>query len=178
MRISVFTGILAFLGLLRFEVAFTQSTPPSIYAKAFERSMLSGVAPTAEIKVGGEEKPVSSVPAKTAYFIYLVTKKMSNSKVDKVWIKKELFTATLTRVTANPVILENGKYSDTLFNYADETVWQIIIKDKVTAGNKPTKDIAAKLATHELVIQLKDKNGKPYTRTVEKFTQLKPFAGM
>jgi hypothetical protein len=81
-------------------------------------------------------------------------------------------------VTSKQVIVENGKYSDTLVNFTNEAVWQINIQEKDITGIPPKKNIANQVANNELVIRLKDSNGSIYTRTVKKITQLKPFAGM
>lgn len=178
MRTTLFTGIITFLGLCSYSTALSQSSPPSLKVKAYERITLSGVAPSAEIKVGGEEMHVARKPTKPDYFIYLIANKVPNLKVDRVWIKKDLYTATISKVTSKPVILENGKQSDTLVKYVDEAVWQIIIKEKDKTGGKLKKDIADKVSCNELVLRVKDKNGIVYTRTVKTITQLKPFAGM
>ena len=178
MHKSLFTGILVLVGFFGYAVAYGQSSTPSLCVKAFERITLAGVAPSVEIKVGGEEKPVTIIPPKTEYYIYLLAIKMPSIQLYRVWIKQELYAATINRVTSNPIVLENGKYSDTLFKFEDETVWQIKIREKVITGSKPKKDISGKVATNELVIQLKDKKSKVYTRTVKTIHVLKPFAGM
>ena len=77
-----------------------------------------------------------------------------------------------------PVLIENGKHMDTLVKYTDEAVWQISIKDRVTNGTKPKKDIADKVAANELVLRLNDKNGYVYTRAIKTITKLEPEAGM
>ena len=178
MRKPLFTGILAFVGLCCYASAHGQSNTPSLKLKAYERITLSGVAPSAEIKVGGEETLVASKSPKPDYYIYLIANKMPNIKLDRVWIKQELYTATMVSVTSKPVLLENGKQTDTLVKYVKEPVWQIIIKDKDKSGSKPKKDIADKEASNELVFRLIDKNGTFYTRTIKTITHLKPFAGM
>jgi hypothetical protein len=38
--------------------------------------------------------------------------------------------------------------------------------------------MAIQVAENELVLRMSDKNGAIYNRTVKKFSQLKPFAGM
>lgn len=178
MRRILFTGIIAFVVLYWNAAALAQSRAPSLRLKAYERLTLPGVAPSAEIKVGGEEMIVAGKPNQPAYYIYLIANKVPNIKLDRVWIKQQLYSATQVGVTSKPVLLENGKQSDTLVTYTKEAVWQIIIKDKDTSGSKPKKDMADKIASNELVIRLIDKNGTVYTRTIKTITSLKPFAGM
>ena len=178
MRRILFTGIIAWVGLCWNVAALAQSSAPSLRLKAYERLTLPGVAPSAEIKVGGEEMIVADKPNQPAYYIYLIANKVPNIKLDRVWIKQQLYSATLVSVTSKPVLLENGKQSDTLVTFTKEAVWQIIIKDKDTSGSKLKKDMADKVASNELVIRLYTKNGTVYTRTVKAFTHVKPFAGM
>lgn len=171
--------IFAFLGLFFFTGSSGQSGLPSLKLKAYQRVTLNGVAPSVEIKVGDEEIPAAQLPANTEYYIYLIAKKVSNMELDQVWIKKQLYAATLMRVTAKPVVLKgNGKETDTLVNSVNEALWEIIIKEKVMTGTQPKRDIAHKVATNDLVIRLKTKNGAIFSRTVKSITQLKPFAGM
>lgn len=178
MRKTIFTGIIIFAGLFWFAAAIGQSKTPSLKLKAFERIIMSGVAPNPVIKVGDEEIAPAITPAPIDYYIYLISRRVRNIVIDQVWIKKESYTARISRVTSKQVILENGKYSDTLVNYTNEAIWQINIQEKDITGIPPKKNIANQVANNELVIRLKDSNGSIYTRTVKKITQLKPFAGM
>ncbi|OYY21936.1 MAG: hypothetical protein B7Y69_08225 [Sphingobacteriia bacterium 35-40-8] len=154
-------------------------TTPSIRLKAYERVFVSGVAPSPVIEVGGKETKVQVIPTKPVYYIYLIANKVPYIKIERIWIKQQLYTATITKVASKPVLIENGKQKDTLVRYTDEAVWQISIKDKVTnAATKSKKDIANKVAANELVLRLNDKNGCVYTRVAKTFTKLEPAPGM
>lgn len=179
MRRSVFIGIVAFFGLSLLAKGQTNTpTTPSLRLRAYERVFISGVAPSPVIEVGGKETKVQVVPTKPVYYIYLIANKVPYIKIERVWIKQQLYTATINRVATKPVLIENGKQKDTLVKYTDEAVWQITIKDLVTNGTKPKKDIADKVAANELVLRLNDKNGAVYTRVAKTFTKLEPQAGM
>lgn len=178
MRKYLFTGIVACVCMFCYAAALGQSRTPSLQLKAFERIILSGVAPTPEIKVGDEEIEPAALKVPTDYYIYIISRRVRNIVIDQVWIKKESYSARISRVTSKQVIVENGKYSDTLVNFTNEAVWQINIQEKDMTGIPPKKNIANQVANNELVIRLKDSNGSIYTRTVKKITQLKPFAGM
>jgi hypothetical protein len=151
---------------------------PSLRLRAYERVFINGVAPSPVMEVGGKETKVQVIPTKPVYYIYLIANKVPYIKIERVWIKQQLYTATITRVVTKPVLIENGKQKDTLVKYTDEAVWQITIKDKVTNGTKPKKDIADKVAANELVLRLNDKSGAVYTRIAKTFTKLEPAAGM
>jgi len=179
MRTSVFTAIVAFLGLSLFCQGQTNTpTTPSLRLRAYERIFINGVAPSPVIEVGGKETKVQVIPTKPVYYIYLIANKVPYIKIERVWIKQQLYTATITKVGIKPVLIENGKHMDTLVKYTDEAVWQISIKDRVTNGTKPKKDIADKVAANELVLRLNDKNGYVYTRAIKTITKLEPEAGM
>jgi hypothetical protein len=179
MRKSVFTVILAFLGLSLVTHGQTNTpTNPSLRLRAYERVFINGVAPSPVMEVGGKETKVQVIPTKPVYYIYLIANKVPYIKIERVWVKQQLYTATITRVTTKPVLIENGKQKDTLVKYTDEAVWQITLKDKVTNGTKPKKDIADKVAANELVLRLNDKSGAVYTRVAKTFTKLEPQAGM
>jgi hypothetical protein len=179
MRKSLFNGILAFLGLSLVTNGQTNTpTTPSLRLRAYERVFINGVAPSPVMEVGGKETKVKVIPTKPVYYIYLIANKVPYIKIERVWIKQQLYTATITRVVTKPVLIENGKQKDTLVKYTDEAVWQITIKDKVTNGTKPKKDIADKVAANELVLRLNDKTGAVYTRVAKTFTKLEPAAGM
>jgi len=174
----IITGIVLVATVFSTAEGLGQSRTPSLQLKAFERIILSGVAPTPEIKVGDEEIEPAALKVPTDYYIYLISRRVRNIVIDQVWIKKESYSARISRVTSKQVIVENGKYSDTLVNFTNEAVWQINIQEKDMTGIPPKKNIANQVANNELVIRLKDSNGSIYTRTVKKITQLKPFAGM
>jgi hypothetical protein len=179
MHNRVTAGILALLGLFMNAGAFGQSGYPSLQLKAYERITLNGVAPSVEIKVGGEEIPAANLPVSIDYYIYLIAHKVSNMELNQVWIKKQLYAANLMKVISKPVVLKgNGKQTDTLVNFVNDDVWQIIIKEKDMTGTKPKKDIGQKVANNDLVIRVNAKNKAIYTRTVKSITQLKPLAGM
>lgn len=174
----IFTGIVAFAFLFCSTAAIGQSGTSSIKLSAYKRITLNGVAPSVEIKVGDEEKAPAGTSAPTDYFIYLITNRVPNLQLNQVWIQQELYTASLSRVTSKPVVLENGKYSDTLVQYTKKTVWQITLTGKDMTGIQPKKVIANQVASNELVLRLSDSKGAIYTRTVKNITTLKPFAGM
>jgi hypothetical protein len=175
MRKSLFTGILAFLGLSLVANGQTNiPSTPSLRLRAYERVFINGVAPSPVMELGGKETKVQVIPTKPVYYIFLIANKVPYIKIERVWIKQQLYT----RVANKPVLIENGKQKDTLVKYTDEAVWQITIKDKVTNGTKPKKDIADKVAANELVLRLNDKSGAVYTRIAKTFTKLEPQAGM
>ncbi|MEY2903698.1 MAG: hypothetical protein RLY89_2804 [Bacteroidota bacterium] len=179
MRKSLFTGILAFLSLSLVANGQTNiPSTPSLRLRAYERVFINGVAPSPVMELGGKETKVQVIPTKPVYYIFLIANKVPYIKIERVWIKQQLYTATITRVANKPVLIENGKQKDTLVKYTDEAVWQITIKDKVTNGTKPKKDIADKVAANELVLRLNDKSGAVYTRIAKTFTKLEPQAGM
>jgi len=179
MRKSLFIGILAFMGLSLVTNGQTNTpTNPSLRLRAYERVFINGVAPSQVIEVGGKEAKVQMIPNKPLYYIYLIANKVPYIKIERVWVKQQLYTASIKRVATKPVLIENGKQKDTLVKYTDEAVWQVTIKDKVTNGTKPKKDIADKVAANELVLRLNDKSGAVYTRVAKTFTKLEPQAGM
>ena len=174
----IFTGIISFACLFYCVAASSQSRTPSIKLAAFQRIILNGVAPTPVVKVGGEEITATDAPTQSEYFLYLITSRVSNLQLSQVWINRELYTATLNRVNTRSVVLENGKYSDTLVKYTREAIWQISIQEKDASGMQPKKNMAAQVAGNELVIRLTNNKGSIYTRTLKTIPQLKPFAGM
>lgn len=178
MRKYIIIGIVAFSFLIFCFAASSQSRIPAIQLSAFKRSILNGVAPSPIINVGDEEIAKSDIPAQSEYFIYLIAHKVSNLQLKQVWIQQELYTATLSRVTSKPVLLENGKHTDTLVKNTKQAVWQITITGKEITGTQPKKVIANQVASNELVLTLSDRKGTLYIRTVKNITQLKPFAGM
>lgn len=178
MRNHLVIRILAFAPLFICSAALCQSRTPVLQLKAFERITLNGVAPTPEIKVGDKEIVAGALPAATDYYIYIISRRVPNIMIDQIWLKQESYSARISRVSSKQVILENGKYSDTLVKYTNEAVWQINIQEKDMTGIQPKKNIANQVANNELVIRLKDSKGSVYTRTVKKIIQLRPFAEM
>ncbi|MFY8005907.1 MAG: hypothetical protein ACOVOY_01615 [Sediminibacterium sp.] len=177
MRKYLFTGIVACVCMFCYAAALGQSRTPSLKLTAFKRSILNGVAPSSVIKVGDEEIPNSTIPPQTEYYIYLIASRISNLQLTQVWIQQELYSASLSRVTAKPVLLENGKFSDTLVHFTKEAVWQIKIAEKDMTGTQPKRGIAKQVSSNELVLRLTDKNGSVYIRTVKNIKQLSPLAG-
>lgn len=178
MRKYLFTGIVACVCMFYYAAALGQSRTPSLKLTAFKRSILNGVAPSSVIKVGDEEIPSTNAPAQIEYYIYLLASRVSNLELNQVWIQQELYTATLSRVNSKSVVLENGKFSDTLVHFTKEAVWQINISEKDMTGTQPKKNIAKQVSSNELVLRLSDKNGSVYIRTVKNIKQLNPLPGM
>ena len=176
---SVLTCIVTLLSLSISGFGQTHvATSPWLKLRAYERTFIPGVALSPEIEVGGKETTVKIIPTKPVFYIYLLANKLPNIKIEQIWIRQESYTATITRVPSKSVLIENGKQKDTLVKYTNEAVWQINIKDKVSNGPKPKKDIADKVAANELVLLLNDKKGFTYTRVLKNITKLEPAAGM
>jgi hypothetical protein len=172
MRKSILLGLF----FCNFLLVFSQK--PTLKLKAFERYTISGVANTPEVAVGGKEvveKPKSNNPE---YFIYLIANKVPYIKIERVWIKQQLYTASIIKVTQKPVIQQNGISADTLIKYTDEAIWQIVLKGKDKTNIKPKKDIAKLVAANELVLRLIDKNANTYTRSVKAITKLEAVRAM
>lgn len=174
----IITGIVLVATVFSSAEGLGQSRTPSLQLKAFERIILNGVAPTPEINVGDEEITKTAMPVQSEFFIYIIANRVSNLKLEQIWIKQELYTATISRVTSKPVLLKDGKHTDTLVHNTKEAVWQISLTGKDLTGIQPKKNMAIQVAANELVLRMSDKNGAIYNRTVKKFSQLKPFAGM
>jgi hypothetical protein len=174
----IISGIVLVASVFSTAEGLGQSRTPSLQLKAFERIILNGVAPTPEINVGDEEIKKNAMPVQSEFFIYIIANRVSNLKLEQIWIKQELYTATISRVTSKPVLLKDGKHTDTLVHNTKEAVWQISLTGKDLTGIQPKKNMAIQVAANELVLRMSDKNGAIYNRTVKKFSQLKPFAGM
>ncbi len=172
------SGCLLFLGFN----LIAQNTPaikPSLKLQAFEQYFISGVASSSSIiEVGDKEIPITPKKNEPQYFIYLIANKVPYIKIERVWIKQKLYTATILKITQKPVVLKNGKFSDTLIKYTDEAVWQLTLKGPDSSNIKPKKDISKLVAANELVLRLNDKNGKLYTRSVKIITKLEAARGM
>lgn len=144
---------------------FSQKTSPSLRLKSFQRSYISGVAPTNTIELGGKETPSTTKALAPEYYIYLLANKVPYLKIERVWIHQQLYIASINKVAILPVVLQDGKKKDTLVKYTDEMVWQIKIIGKDSTGIKPKKDIANQVKFNELVLRLNDPSGHIYTRT-------------
>lgn len=178
MRKYFFTGLIACVGIIWQITGYCQSGAPSLQVKAYQRIILRGAAPSVEIEVGGVEKSATILPPPTEFFIYLIASKASDIKLNQVWIKQESYEATLNRVSKKPVVLINGKHTDTLVGNIRENVWQININQKMNPSEKPKKNFAGSVLNNELVLRLSDAKGNAYIRTVKYITTLEPQAGI
>ncbi len=151
---------------------FAQKAKPSLKLKSFQRGTISGVAPTSTIELGGKEKPSKEKKHAPEYYIYLIASKVPYFKIERIWINQQLYLASIDKVSALPVVLQEGKKKDTLVKYTDEMVWQIKIIGKDRTGIKPKKDIADQVKTNELVIRLNDPSGNVFTKTSKHITVL------
>ena len=150
---------------------------PSLQLKAFQRYHLSGLPPTPVIEIGGKETVAKSPSSEPDYFIYLLIYKMPFLTLESVWIRKHLYKAELNKVACKPVLLSNGIQNDTLVRYTDEEVWQINITGKVSAKTRPAKSISTLVAGNELLVRLRNKQGRYYTRSVKYITNLESSRG-
>ena len=173
-----FAGVIV-LGCLFWQgTAFCQSSASTLQVKAYQRMIMQGAAPTVELEVGDVEKPGKALSHQSLFYIYLLASKATDIKLNQVWIKQEAYEATLNRVTKKPVVLKNGKQTDTLIANIPETVWQINIKEKASNSGKPKKAIAGSVANNELVLKLMDAKCIVYIRTVKNIKTLEPLPGM
>ena len=170
-------SVLLILTVFCFVTVFSQKTTPSLRVKAYQRSYLSGVAPTTIVEIGGKETASAAVVHDPEYFIYLIANKVPYLKIERVWIKKQLYLASIEKINEKPVVIVDGKKKDTLIKYTDEMVWQIKIVRKDSTGIKPKKDIADQVKANELVIRLNDKSGNVFTRTVKNIAVLEAQRG-
>ena len=166
-----------FVLMLFFTTAVLVAQKPSLTLKAFQRYYIGGMPPNPVIEVGGKEVDVKSKTAEPEYFIYLITGKIPSLKIESVWIKKQLYQATMQTVACKPVVIKTGFRVDTLIQYSEENVWQIRItgKDKNLKMNK--KNISALLLENELVVKLRDRKGSLYTQAVKHFITLESERG-
>jgi hypothetical protein len=174
---SVQKGFL-FIGLSMIVcMVFSQKNPPSLKLRSYQRGYISGVAPTATIELGGKETAAAAVSNTPEYLIYLVAYKVPYLKIERIWIKQQLYLATIDKVTNLPIVIQEGKKKDTLVKYTDEMVWQIKIIGKDSKGIKPNKDIEKQVKANELVIRLNDPSGHIYTRITKHIQILEAVRG-
>jgi hypothetical protein len=168
---------LCILLALSIQSVFAQKTSPSLRLKAYQRSYISGVAPTPVVEVGGKETSIATKSQEPTYYIYLLANKVPYLKIERVWIKNQLYLATITKINQKPVVLDNGKRKDTLVKYTDEMVWQVKITGKDHTGITPKKDIDDQVKANELVLRLVDQNDHVFTRTAKHITVLEAERG-
>lgn len=157
--------------------AYAQKTSPSLKLKSYQRGYISGVAPTPIVEIGGKQTEAASATREPEYFIYLIANKVPYLKIERIWIRQQLYLATINLVSTKPVIVKNGIMADTLIRYTDEAVYQIKITGKDSTGIKPKKDIAHEVKANEMVLRLTDKNGKVFTRTAKHISILEAERG-
>lgn len=163
--------------VLSIHSVFAQKSSRTLRIKAFQRSYISGVAPTPVVEIGGKETSASSSAHEPTYFIYLMAHKLPYLKIERIWIKNQLYTATINKVNKKPVVLVTGKIRDTLVKCTDEMVWQIKITGKDHTGINPKKDIEDQVKDNELVIRLNDQAGHLFTRTLKQIPFLEAERG-
>ncbi len=156
---------------------FSQKNQPSLKLKSYQRGYISGVAPTSSIELGGKETAAPAAKLHSEYFIYLLAYKVPYLKIERVWIRQQLYLANIDQITKLPIVLQEGKKKDTLVKYTDELVWQIKILGKDTSGIKPKKDIATQVKANELVIRLNDPSGHVYTRASKHINIIEAIRG-
>jgi hypothetical protein len=159
------------------QTSFAQKTSPSLTLKAYQQSYISGVSPSPTVEIGGKEINTTSTVNEPTYFIYLLTHKVPYLRIERIWIKNQLYAATINKINEKLVVFTNGKIKDTLIKYKDEMIWQIKIKGKDTTGKTPKKDIKAQVKANELVLRLKDNKGHIFTRVAKQFTVLEAERG-
>lgn len=161
-------------------IAFTiysQKKVPSLRIKSYQRSYLSGVAPTNRIELGGKENVVNTMAQAPEYFIYLLKNKLPNLKIERVWIKQQLYLARIDKMPTLPVVIQEGKKKDTLVRFTDEMVWQIHIMGKDSSSIKPKKAIANQIKANELLLLLTDNWGHIYIQTSKQIQVLEAARG-
>lgn len=163
--------------MLFFTSAVLVAQKPSLTLKAFQRYYISGLPPNPVLEVGGKEVAVKDKSAEPEYFIYLVTDLIPDLKIESVWIKKQLYQATMQRVACQPVVINNVLRKDTLVKFTGENVWQIMITGKEKNLQLSKKNISPLVLEKELVVKLRDRKGRTYTKTVKHFISLESERG-
>ena len=150
---------------------------PTLRIKAFQRYFISGVAPSTILEMGGKETSTASGKQEPEYFIYLIAYKIRDLSIGSLWINHHPYEAVIRNISCKPVIIPNSIGNDTLLPYTDEAIWQVSITGRGKEGVKTTKALKALMANQQLVLKLVDKQGRNYTRTVKKITQIESERG-
>jgi len=127
--------------------------------------------------LGGKQTATASAAKEPQYLIYLIANKLPYLKIERVWIRQQLYLANIHLITDKPVVVKNGIKLDTLVKYTDEAVYQINITGKDKTGIRPKNDIADQVRANEMVLRLTDKSGKVFTRTSKHITVLEAERG-
>lgn len=170
-------GLLIIFFTLILSSVFSQKTKPSLQLKAFQRGYISGVAPTTNIAFGGKESNDTTLSQEPEYFIYLIAYKIPNLKIERVWIRQQLYLVSMDKIQNKSVLLKDNNIKDSLLKSIDQAIWQIKIIRKDSSGNPPKKDIINQVKENELVLRLTDKNGHSITRNIKKIKVLEADRG-
>lgn len=149
-------------------IIFSQKKMPDLELKAFQKNTISGVAPSSTIEIGALEKTNKNPKTSSTYFIYLLALKETPLKIEKIWIRQKSYLANIQKQSSLPIVFQDGKRKDTVIKSTDATVWKISIVGIDSSVKHTNKEIVSSIKRNELVIQLKDKWGKNFTKSLER----------
>ena len=86
-----------------------------------------------------------------------------------MWIKQQPYQTSVKKIVGDLITMNAGNQKNTLTKFPNETAWLLTIVGKCKRIATPKKKIAALIANNDLVITLKSKNEKTYTKTLKHF---------
>ncbi len=169
--------ILLFLLILPFKV-MSQTSTCVIKTYGYSRSILSGVAPTDEIEMGGKVVKAAEPRNNKEYYVYLNTCYTTSVTITSVWINGNSYSAKAVK-SKSPVIVNNTTLStkgmkETLVGKSSSPVWELRLAPDDTML-KPSSTTQRLIGNNALVITgiLK---GKRFTSVLKSLKDLQPFA--
>ncbi|HEX8331252.1 MAG TPA: hypothetical protein VF622_01450 [Segetibacter sp.] len=144
----------------------------------YSRTILSGVAPTEEIEIGGKVVKSDEPRNNKEYYIYLTTCYTTSVTIISVWINGNNYSAKAVKAKA-PVIINNTTHptkgmKETLVSKTSSPVWELRLAPDNTML-KPTTTMKKLMGTNALVITGIVK-GKKFTSVLKNLKELQPIA--
>ena len=158
-------------GLIVFLMLATSTQAQTLIVKAFERNSISGVAPSPTINIGGKESIEPTNNTNPSYFFYLIASNALHVSIEQVWIKQTCFSAKLTPLKTQTILLKNSSDSTTISAAKNTSLWQIQVLGKSTKIVNQQK-LLALISKNNLVVLLKDTKGRRYTRLIPQIIEL------
>jgi len=157
--------------LFVFLMLATTTQAQTLIVKAFERNSISGVAPSPIINIGGKESNAPSINTNPSYFFYLIAANYLQVSIEQIWIKQTCFSAKLTPLKKQTILLKNSNDSTTISATKNTSLWQIQVLGKSTKIVNQQK-LLALISKNNLVVLLKDTKGRRYTRLIPQIIEL------
>ncbi len=156
-------------------MSFAKAQSPHGYIKAYKRETISGVPPADLHAHPDSAMTLSRENNRFVYYIYGIGVNPALLNVKTIWLERQCFQVTISKVERLPILLHNPNHTDTLVGFTRYDVHQIRLKELAIRNPVVTDRQKQLILGNEIVIPVYKQRGRTSYYTLPKIIKLDPL---